>query len=90
MAKFIVKKLCVPAPLVHESIKDWHESIKQKFKRERKPVQMSNSLVQLKQEKYGKGKTNGRPKKKSTILQAERRVNDVSMINVADKRNENL
>ncbi|CAF4693868.1 unnamed protein product, partial [Rotaria socialis] len=27
--------------------------------------------------KYGKGKTNGRPKKKSTILQAERRVNDV-------------
>ncbi|CAM4939601.1 unnamed protein product [Rotaria socialis] len=90
MAKFIVKKLCVPASLVHESIKDWHESIKQKFKRERKPVQMSNSLVQLKQEKYGKGKTNGRPKKKSTILQAERRVNDVSMINVADKRNENL
>ncbi|CAF4695721.1 unnamed protein product, partial [Rotaria socialis] len=62
-------------------IKDWHESIKQKFKRERererKPLQMSNSLVQLKQEKYGKGKTNGRPKKKSTILQAERRVNDV-------------
>ncbi|CAF3381592.1 unnamed protein product [Rotaria socialis] len=85
MAKFIVKKLCVPASLVHESIK-----FKRERERERKPLQMSNSLVQLKQEKYGKGKTNGRPKKKSTILQAERRVNDVSMINVADKRNENL
>ncbi|CAF4726792.1 unnamed protein product, partial [Rotaria sp. Silwood2] len=38
MAKCIVKKLSVPSPLVHQAIKDWHESIKQKFKRERKTI----------------------------------------------------
>ena len=57
--------------------KDWHESIKQKFKRERKPLQMANSIIKLKQDKYGNGKSNGRPKKRSSTLQAERRVNDV-------------
>lgn len=57
--------------------KDWHESIKQKFKRERKPLQMTNNFIKSKQDKYGNGKTNGRPKKKSTILQAERRDNDI-------------
>lgn len=38
---------------------------------------MTNNFVKLKQDKYGNGKTNGRPKKRSSILQAERRVNDV-------------
>ena len=33
--------------------------------------------MKSKQEKYGNGKTNGRPKRKSTILQAERRTNDI-------------
>ncbi|CAF2728490.1 unnamed protein product [Rotaria sp. Silwood2] len=90
MAKCIVKKLRVPSPLVHQAIKDWHESIKQKFKRERKPLQMTNSFVKLKHNKYGNGKTNGRPKTKSLILQAERRVHDIPMINLSNKENENL
>ncbi|CAF4990120.1 unnamed protein product, partial [Rotaria socialis] len=52
MAKSIVKKLCIPLSLVHQSIRDWHESIKQKFKRERKPLQMVHNFVQAKQDKY--------------------------------------
>ncbi|CAF1586208.1 unnamed protein product, partial [Adineta steineri] len=90
MAKSIVNKLHIPPALSKNSIKDWHESIKQKFKRERKPLQMSNNLVKSKQEKYGNGKTNGRPKKKSTILQAERRRVDIPLINLAHRENENL
>ncbi|CAF1325965.1 unnamed protein product, partial [Rotaria magnacalcarata] len=74
MAKCIVKKLCIAPSLVHQSIRDWHESIKQKFKRERKPLQMVNNFVQAKQNKYGK--TKGRPKQKSAILQAERKIKD--------------
>ncbi|CAF4312263.1 unnamed protein product, partial [Rotaria sp. Silwood2] len=72
------------------SIKDWHESIKQKFKRERKPLQVTTNFVKSKQEKYGNGKTNGRPKRKSTILQAERRTNDIRTISMADRQNENV
>ncbi|CAF2147379.1 unnamed protein product, partial [Rotaria magnacalcarata] len=68
--------------------RDWHESIKQKFKRERKPLQMVHNFVQAKQDKYGK--TKGRPKQKSAILQAERKIKDTPMINLADKQNENL
>ncbi|CAF1297573.1 unnamed protein product [Adineta steineri] len=90
MAKSIVNKLHIPPALSKNSIKDWHESIKQKFKRERKPLQMSNNLVKSKQEKYGNGKTNGRPKKKSTILQAERRRVDIPLINLAHRENESL
>jgi hypothetical protein len=33
--------------------------------------------VKLKQDKYGNGKTNGRPKTKSSVVQAERRNNDI-------------
>ncbi|CAM4827088.1 unnamed protein product, partial [Rotaria magnacalcarata] len=88
MAKCIVKKLCIASSLVHQSIRDWHESIKQKFKRERKPLQMVNNFVQAKQNKYGK--TKGRPKQKSAILQAERKIKDTPMINLTDKQNENL
>ncbi|CAF2951727.1 unnamed protein product [Rotaria sp. Silwood2] len=69
------------------SIQDWHESIKQKFKRERKPLQVTTNFVKSKQEKYGNGKTNGRPKRKSTILQAERRTNDIPTISMADRQN---
>ncbi|CAM4810212.1 unnamed protein product [Rotaria magnacalcarata] len=90
MAKCIVKKLRIPSSLANQAIKDWHESIKQKFKRERKPLQMTNNYIKLKQDQYGNGKTNGRPKKKSIVLQAERRVNDVPMINLSNKENENL
>lgn len=32
--------------------------------------------MKSKQDKYGNGKTGGRPKTKSTILQAERRIQD--------------
>ncbi|CAF1498990.1 unnamed protein product, partial [Didymodactylos carnosus] len=77
MAKCLVKKLRVPSTLVHRAIKDWHESIKQKFKRERKPLQMNNNFVKERQDKYGNGKTNGRPKIKP-------------MINLADQENKNL
>lgn len=38
---------------------------------------MTNNYIKLKQDQYGNGKTNGRPKKKSIVLQAERRVKDV-------------
>ena len=38
---------------------------------------MTNSFVKLKEDKYGNGKSNGRPKRRSSILEAERRVNDV-------------
>ncbi|CAF4861555.1 unnamed protein product, partial [Rotaria magnacalcarata] len=38
----------------------------------------------------GNGKTNGRPKRKSTILQAERRTDDIPIIRMADQQNENL
>ncbi|CAF4297041.1 unnamed protein product, partial [Rotaria sordida] len=34
---------------------DWHESIKQKFKRERKPSPMSHNFVKAKQDKYDNG-----------------------------------
>ncbi|CAF1288923.1 unnamed protein product [Rotaria sordida] len=90
MAKCLVKKLHVPSALYHDVVKDWHESIKQKFKRERKPLQITTNFVKSKQEKYGNGKTNGRPKKKSTILQAERRINDIPIISIADRQNENI
>ncbi|CAF1297592.1 unnamed protein product [Adineta steineri] len=90
MAKLIVNKLRIPPTLAKNSIKDWHESLKQKFKRERKPLQMNNDLVKSKQDKYGNGKTNGRPKKKSLILQAERRTFDLPLINLADRQNEHL
>lgn len=86
--------------------KDWHESIKQKFKRERKPLQMINNFVKVQQDKYGNGKTNGRPKRKSAVLQAERRVKDIvsskiilddttncffqPLINLSDRQNANL
>jgi hypothetical protein len=33
--------------------------------------------VKKKQDTFGNGKTNGRPKKKSTISQAERRITDI-------------
>ena len=38
---------------------------------------MTNSFVKLKQDKDGNGKSNGRPKRRSSILEAERRVNVV-------------
>ncbi|CAF4055395.1 unnamed protein product [Rotaria magnacalcarata] len=90
MAKCLVKKLRVPPALYNDSVKDWHESIKQKFKRERKPLQVTTNFVKTKQEKYVNGKTNGRPKRKSTILQAERRTNDIPTISMTDQQNENL
>ncbi len=37
--------------------------------------------MQHKQNKHGNGKTNGRPKRKSVVAQAERRTNDI----VSDK-----
>ncbi len=42
---------------------------------------MINNLVNSKKNKYGNSKTNGRPKKKSAISQAERRINNI----VSDK-----
>ncbi|CAF4226466.1 unnamed protein product, partial [Rotaria sordida] len=53
MAKAIVQKLSIPSSLVGKTIKEWHESIKQKFKRKRRPLQMDNKLVKEKQTKYG-------------------------------------
>ncbi|CAF4775371.1 unnamed protein product, partial [Rotaria magnacalcarata] len=53
MAKCLVQKLRVPPALYNDSVKAWHESIKQKFKRERKPLQVTTNLVKSKQEKYG-------------------------------------
>lgn len=38
---------------------------------------MENKLVKKKRDIYGNGKTNGRPKRKSVVAQAERRTNDV-------------
>ena len=38
---------------------------------------MTNNFVKFQQDKYGNGKTNGRPKRKSAILQAERRTKDI-------------
>lgn len=38
---------------------------------------MTNNFVKSQQDKYGNGKTNGRPKRKSVILQAERRTKDI-------------
>jgi len=38
---------------------------------------MDNKLVKHKQTKYGNGKTNGRPKQKGVVAQAERRKNDI-------------
>lgn len=38
---------------------------------------MINNFVRVQQDKYGNGKTNGRPKRKSAILQAERRIKDI-------------
>ncbi|CAF3060653.1 unnamed protein product [Rotaria sp. Silwood2] len=90
MAKSIVQKLSIPSGLVCEATKEWHESIKQKFKRERRPLQMENELAQKKKDTYGNGKTNGRPKRKSVVVQAERRTNDVPFINLNDNHDENL
>ncbi|CAF1293238.1 unnamed protein product [Rotaria sordida] len=90
MAKSIVQKLSIPPALVREVIKEWHEAIKQKFKRERRPLQMDNDLAKHKQIQYGNGKTKGRPKKKSVVAQAERRTKDIPFINLTDVQNENL
>ncbi|CAF1622806.1 unnamed protein product [Rotaria magnacalcarata] len=90
MAKSIVEKLSTPSALACEATNEWHESIKQKFKRERRPLQMDNKLVKLKQTKYNHGKENGRPKRKSVIAQAERRTNDIPFINLNDRQNENF
>lgn len=67
---------------------------------------MINNFVRVQQDKYGNGKTNGRPKRKSAILQAERRIKDIvsfemilntiiyllfqPLINLADRQNEHL
>ncbi|CAF5224867.1 unnamed protein product, partial [Rotaria magnacalcarata] len=77
MVKAIVKKMCVPPALIQQHIDGWHESIKQKFKRERRPLQSINNIVRIKQDKYGNGKTGGRQKRKSMIEQAERRIDDI-------------
>ncbi|CAF1348898.1 unnamed protein product [Rotaria sordida] len=90
MAKSIVQKLSIPPALVREAIKEWHEAIKQKFKRERRPLQMDNDLAKHKQIQYGNGKTKGRPKKKSVVAQAERRTKDIPFKNLTDVQNENL
>ncbi|CAM4839800.1 unnamed protein product [Rotaria magnacalcarata] len=90
MAKAIVKKMFVPPALIQQHIDDWHESIKQKFKRERRPLQSINNIVRIKQDKYGNGKTGGRQKRKSMIEQAERRIDDIPIINLADQENASL
>ncbi|CAF4808891.1 unnamed protein product [Rotaria socialis] len=73
-----------------KAIDGWHESIKQKFKRERRPLQSINNIVRIKQDKYGNGKTGGRQKRKSMIEQAERRIDDIPIINLADQENASL
>ncbi|CAF4178390.1 unnamed protein product, partial [Rotaria sp. Silwood2] len=75
MAKCLVKKLHVSSALYHDAVKDWQESIKQKSKRERKPLQLTTNFVKSKQEKYGN---------------AEGRTNDIPIISMADRQNENL
>ncbi|CAF5226475.1 unnamed protein product, partial [Rotaria magnacalcarata] len=44
----------------------------------------------IKQDKYGNGKTGGRQKRKSMIEQAERRIDDIPIINLADQENASL
>ncbi|CAF4709600.1 unnamed protein product [Rotaria socialis] len=50
---------------------EWHEAIKQKFKNERRLLQKISPMVQGKKEKFGKG--SGRSAKKSEVLSAERK-----------------
>ena len=38
--------------------------------------------MRIKQDKYGNGKTGGRRKRKSTIEQAERRIDDIVSVEV--------
>jgi hypothetical protein len=62
---------------------DWHESIKSKFKRERRPLQETDENVKAKKAKHGN--QIGRPIKKTIEEQAPRRISYlVSCLNLPE------
>ncbi|CAF4744039.1 unnamed protein product, partial [Rotaria sp. Silwood2] len=61
---------------------EYRESIKQKFKNERKPLQKINAQVQRNKNKFGKGP--GRPVKKTDLVSAERKNEKLMFIGQLD------
>ncbi|CAF5154143.1 unnamed protein product, partial [Rotaria magnacalcarata] len=66
----LLKALKIPTTDTNAA-NEWHEAIKQKFKNERRLLQKISPMVQGKKEKFGKG--SGRSAKKSEVLSAERK-----------------
>ncbi|CAF3412869.1 unnamed protein product [Rotaria socialis] len=74
IAKAILRSLNIP--------NEYRQSIKQKFKNERKPLQKINAQVQRNKNKFGKGP--GRPVKKTDLVSAERKTEKLMFIGRLD------
>ncbi|CAF1572504.1 unnamed protein product, partial [Adineta steineri] len=77
MGKEILKKLNTSKD--NEALNDWIESLKTKFKRERRPLQQISVQVQKMKAKYGNSA--GRPIKRSENVIAPRRISPVQFWN---------
>ncbi|CAF4228074.1 unnamed protein product [Rotaria sp. Silwood2] len=80
MGKAILKTLNIPKD--KETLNEWIESLKNKFKRERRPLQQTSAEVQQMKVKYGN--SIGRPIKRTNNLIAPRRVSSVEFWNKID------
>ncbi|CAF1370806.1 unnamed protein product [Rotaria sordida] len=80
MGKAILKTLNIPKD--KEILNEWIESLKNKFKRERRPLQQTSAEVQQMKVKYGN--SIGRPIKRTNNLIAPRRVSSVEFWNKID------
>ncbi|CAM4933777.1 unnamed protein product [Rotaria socialis] len=80
MAKAILKILNIPNDT--GTLNEWIESLKAKFKRERRPLQQISEQVQKMKVRYGNG--NGRPMKRTDNVIAPRRELTVQFWNKID------
>ncbi|CAF4097291.1 unnamed protein product, partial [Adineta steineri] len=77
ITKAVLRSLNIPVDN-QNVLNEYRESIKQKFKNERKPLQKINTQVQRNKSKFGKGL--GRPIKKSDLVSAERKTEKLMFI----------
>ncbi|CAF2779622.1 unnamed protein product [Rotaria sp. Silwood2] len=81
ITKAILRSLNIPVDN-KDALNEYRESIKQKFKNERKPLQKINAQVQRNKNKFGKGP--GRPVKKTDLVSAERKNEKLMFIGQLD------
>ncbi|CAF1375267.1 unnamed protein product [Rotaria sordida] len=81
ITKAVLRSLNIPID-DKNALNEYRESIKQKFKNERKPLQKINAQVQRNKNKFGKGP--GRPVKKTDLVSAERKTEKIIFIGRSD------